>query len=551
MFAHESSSPAEPERPSRRPLGRVGLVVGMVLLLANCAALTGPDGLFGGGNPFANQTPYADYALAALARNDMQAAEQMVDQALARNPKDPYALLAAGIVYQNTGRPFRAKQAYQEVMALNPGLSATVQGWTRLQPQGLADIAANNLQALEVAGGGAAETWPRNAQMPGGLDQQQGGMGAGTGAGGSGNLPAVWGGPQGGPGGDQGAVQSRPLPGAADSGGMSGDGGLGLNTADRNAIQRFQILQKLLDEGLITEEEFQARRTANLGALTPLSTPPPSAGLDRPVPAAEQIVSRLGALRRATEMRAISPREQAVERTMILDAILPSDPIARARPASPPDGLLDAAQAVRRLEALRQAGLITSDEMAAERAAIEQAIGVGPGGAPMSSRSSGGDGGMSSGGGNPFGGGQSSSVPFGQEFSQAAPGQPQMLVPAPGGQPQSQSQSQQSRQPQQQVSGPVSDPSLLAGFDEQPAQSGWGVHLASYRSRDAARNAVSELRGQYRGLLSSLSTSVKQANLSRGTFYRLIFGPLANRAEAQSLCVQLKRRGQYCDPMMM
>ena len=143
---------------------------------------------------------------------------------------------------------------------------------------------------------------------------------------------------------------------------------------DANVISRFATIRALRDQGLITQQEFNARRRANLGALLPLSAPPPSAGLDRPVPSTEQITGRLRAIGRALEMRAISVTQHAAERNMILDALMPSAPVVVANPARPPSGLMEAADAVRRLEQLRDTGYIGSDEYAKERQSIELAM---------------------------------------------------------------------------------------------------------------------------------------------------------------------------------
>lgn len=59
---------------------------------------------------------------------------------------------------------------------------------------------------------------------------------------------------------------------------------------------------------------------------------------------------------------------------MIIDGLMPAAPRAVAKPALPPKGLMEAANAVGRLEQLREAGLITSDEYTKERAAIERAL---------------------------------------------------------------------------------------------------------------------------------------------------------------------------------
>ena len=53
---------------------------------------------------------------------------------------------------------------------------------------------------------------------------------------------------------------------------------------------------------------------------------------------------------------------------------MPSAPVVVANPALPPKGLLEAADAVRRLEQMRDTGYITSDEYTKERASIEHAM---------------------------------------------------------------------------------------------------------------------------------------------------------------------------------
>ncbi len=144
--------------------------------------------------------------------------------------------------------------------------------------------------------------------------------------------------------------------------------------ADANIVSRFSTIRVLRDQGLITQQEFASRRRANIGSLLPLTSPPPSSGLDRPVPTTEQITGRLRAIGRALEMRAISVTQHSAERNMILDALMPSAPVVVENPGAPPSGLMQAADAVRRLEQLRDGGYITSDEYVKERQAIEGAM---------------------------------------------------------------------------------------------------------------------------------------------------------------------------------
>jgi hypothetical protein len=140
---------------------------------------------------------------------------------------------------------------------------------------------------------------------------------------------------------------------------------------DANVISRFATIRALRDQSLLTKQDFFSRRNANIGALLPLTSPPPSAGLDRPVPSTEQITGRLRAIGRALEMRAMSVTQHAAERKMILDALLPSAPVVVDNPKAPPQGIMEAADSVRRLERLRDTGYINVEEYTKESRAIE------------------------------------------------------------------------------------------------------------------------------------------------------------------------------------
>ena len=254
----------------------------------------------------------------------------------------------------------------------------------------------------------------------------------------------------------------------------------GLTGAADNVVSRFHTVTVLRDQGLITPDEFRTRRRANIGALLPLSSPPPATGLDRPVPGTEQVSGRLRAIGRALEMRAISVSQHAAERTMILDALMPAAPVSVVNPGRPPQGLLEAADAVRRLEQLKGGGYISADEYTKERNAIELAM---------------------------------------QPRAMAAP----KAADGPAG--------ARTAKP----SGP------------QPA-----VHLASYRSQKAADRGWAQLRRAHRALLEGLKPEVAKVNLARkGTWYRLMAGPVESSQAATELCRKLKSRRQFCEPSFM
>ena len=259
-----------------------------------------------------------------------------------------------------------------------------------------------------------------------------------------------------------------------------------MSAPDSNVVSRFKTMIALRDQGLITPDEFSVRRQANIGALLPLTSPPPAAGLDRPVPGTEQISGRLRAIGRALEMRAITISQHGAERAMILDALMPAAPSVVANPGAPPQGLMAAADAVRRLEVLNQEALIGTDEYTRERTAIERSM------------------------------------------------QPEPLM-----------RTSVAESPQPGSAAPVQ---AAAPSGPNPA-----IHLASYRSEQAADRGWAQLRRAYRKDLGDLTHEITRVNLGpgKGVFFRLKAGPLESDAAAKALCRRLKSRRQYCEPAIM
>ena len=102
----------------RARIGRAGMAIGLLAALAGCGPQSNPQTFLEAMGPDANAS--ADLALAALARGDYAAAETNVDAALKRDPHNQYALLAGGMLYQSTNRPLKARQAYEDLLALRP-----------------------------------------------------------------------------------------------------------------------------------------------------------------------------------------------------------------------------------------------------------------------------------------------------------------------------------------------------------------------------------------------------------------------------------------------
>lgn len=456
------------------------LALASVLVLAGCGG-TQEGSLFSPSfwslSPLhtTGENDLAELGLAELAKGNHVAADSYFQKALKVNPKDVHALLGAGMLYQQTGQTTKAREMYEAVLALRPRESDRLMSFTET-PRPLAEIAGSGLGQIE---GRPSTAGP-------GMDPPPGGVSGTPSASLMLGRTAAPSPPTSGPG----MTQMRPLgPGVAEAAQRSGPIGPRFVGGDGNIVSRFTTLRTLREQGLVTAEEYNARRQANLGALLPLTSPPPSAGLERPVPATDQIVGRLKAIGRALEMRALTIAQHASERAMILDALLPSAPVVVANPGVPPKEMMAAADSVRRLEYLRDGGLVGGEEYARERKAVEVAM-TPPAPEPP--------------------------PPVAEE----KPAVPAAAAPAPG----------------------AKGPAAVKG--------GAAVHLASYRSRQQADRGWQQIQRAHGEILGKLQPDIAEVNLGsgKGTYFRLKAGPLANKDTAAEVCRQLKQRRQYCEP---
>lgn len=410
----------------------------------------------------------AELGIAQLTKGNYVTAEGHFQKALKTNPRDIDALLGAGILYQNTGQITKSREMYEAVLALRPDDSHQFVVWNKLTTRPAAQIASVNLSLLETGGApvnASASLAPQLALAPAARP-----------------VAAVIGAPT------TSAMLGRPAPQTMSpmaAGPSSSSVGV-LSGSDSNILSRFATLRALKEQGLLTEPEYSQRRQTNIGALMPLTSPPPAAGLDRSVPTTQQIAGRLHAIGRALEMRAISVSQHSAERSMILDAMMPSAPVVVANPGIPPSGLMEAADSVRRLEQLRNSGFINNDEYGRERQAIELAMRPSAPAVPTATGA--------------------------RVLAPAAMAKPAVM--------------------QKSMAGP------------QP-----GVHLASYRSMKQAERGWAQIRRAHQAIVGDMSHEVTRVNLGRkGTYFRLKAGPVASTGEARDICGQLKRRRQFCEP---
>ncbi len=271
-----------------------------------------------------------------------------------------------------------------------------------------------------------------------------------------------------------------------------------LTGAERNVVQRFETLRRLLDESLITQDEYIRRRNANIGALLPYTKPPGAIALERSVPGSDAVIARLAALRRAFEMRAISATQHALERNMILNAMLPEVPDDRADQKPPPADVIEGAAMVGHLEDFRAKNLITTAEFNAERDAIEYAL-------------------------------KNGLLPS-QDIAAKKP------TPAKAG--------TAAAKPTPAKAGA----GAAATEDPMTAEiTGPVLHLASFRTEEAARRAWTEAIGRNKAAFASLKPIIRRVDLGpQGIFYRLMAGTFPSLSAAEATCIQLKQNNQFC-----
>lgn len=130
-------------------------VVLLVFLVAACSTLS----------PNASgkqQAELVENGYLAMSAGDYGTAEILLKRALDINEKNPYALLNLGVVYQETGRYEKARQAYQSVIDINPSQTAASTNVEGYSGQNLADIAKVNLGNLPPPPPGSSYSGMRN-----------------------------------------------------------------------------------------------------------------------------------------------------------------------------------------------------------------------------------------------------------------------------------------------------------------------------------------------------------------------------------------------------
>lgn len=304
----------------------------------------------------------AGLATVAYSQGDFDKAETHVINALQIDPRQRQALMVGGLLYEQLGRPNRARQYYEDIIVYG-GDATTILGSSTGIPEKMVDVAKKRLRVINVHQTKLIvedENGEKvfNISDEGGKKQRRSAI--------------------------EEALfinqQKKNLNREPSSAEQLEAVEVLFDDKEQNTISRFLILKELAEKDLVTKEEFISRRMANVGGLLPLTNNPPATNVEQSVPSPDLIIERIGVLKDAVEARAITPQEFSAERDTIIEALLPANPRNRAKRKSPPKDILSAAKDLRKLEMLKELELITSQEKEKEKAAIEKNLGIGKSG---------------------------------------------------------------------------------------------------------------------------------------------------------------------------
>lgn len=293
----------------------------------------------------------ANKATIAYSKGEFKKAQTLVSDALKDNPRNQQALLVGALAAEKLGRFNRARQYYEDLIVID-GTETSVLGSASGTPEKISEIAKNRLRAITIKQSNLviendAGAKDFNISKDAGNAQSKTTIESAL------KRTAK-------------PMPAKPLPPVDDL----------FTQSEQNIISRFLVMKELAEKDFMSKEEFLSRRNANIGGLLPLTKQAPGVGIDQPVPSPELIVERITVLKEGVEARAITPREFAAEREVIIEALLSPSPRARMKNKAPSKDILGAAKDLRKLEVLYDLNLITSGEKEAEKKAIEKYLGI-------------------------------------------------------------------------------------------------------------------------------------------------------------------------------
>ena len=284
---------------------------------------------------------------------------------------------------------------------------------------------------------------------------------------------------------------------------------------DLAVVSRFQTLMKLREEGLIGASEYEMRRKANLGALLPLTAPPPDVAVVRQAVPAGDVISRLRTIERFRRENGLTSDQYTAERAAVLDALMPLHAVEPAPIPFPPKNDIEARLYLDRLDRLSKVGLISEPEARGESDAI---VGVFT---PSEAKK--------------------------MRAKNMAADESMKMAPADRDSA-SITKEKVARPPDK----PMADMAAKMAPASEPAIDGaLGIHVGSYRTPQRALRSWTEIRDAVGDLVADLRPRIVRTPMSDPTgpaLFQLRLGPLADAAAITSLCDALRGRGLYCAP---
>ncbi len=300
----------------------------------------------------------ANLATVAYSQGNFEEAQRLVDRALQSNPKLPQALMVSAMTAEQLGHYNRARQNYEDIILLNSN-DTTILGSPSGKPEKMSDIAQKRLRMITlqqskmvIEDDSGAKVF--NIDDSKALRQSKSAI-----------AKAIF-----------MAQKKKPVIEEPTTEEQIEAAEVLFDDGEQNAIARFLTLKELAEKDLVTQEEFLTARSANIGALLPMTNSAPAFGIDRAVPSPDLIIERINVLKEATEAKAITPREFSAERDLIIETLLPPHPRQRAKKKLPSKDIMTAAKNLRKLEVLYDLNLITTNEKEKEKAAIENYLGI-------------------------------------------------------------------------------------------------------------------------------------------------------------------------------
>jgi hypothetical protein len=299
----------------------------------------------------------------------------------------------------------------------------------------------------------------------------------------------------------------------------------------QSLIDRLAVLDALLAEGFIDVEDHRARRAANVGVLLVRTATPPSIVLANAAPRVADVLARFAEVDAQRKRGVIDERRWSQERADMLDALLPLTG-ERFNNLAPLDG--DA------LAELSRRGVLTNDEARRERSA----------GAPATTTSA-----------------MASTAPALPPLPAEKPAvtrtaateQPASEPEAPAETAEAQAAAEEPEEPEATADAGAETTgegamAAAAASAESPAvapegdvPAAIGIHLASYRTPEQARQGWTELQAANADLLGALKANIEAVDRGdRGVYFEVTAGPLDSNASALKTCAALVARGLFC-----